>query len=206
MCKTQVCVCVCMHAYSFFLLLLSHPLLIMWMKWYLGLKIFNSYICWQLMVFYMMSQLKYWVFYLLKLSRLLVGVKKHRRNCYIDFRVFYIDTLYPVHGSAWNSSKEQKMFSDFEISLEWVSDFAGQMNCCYFCDCAEGISSTQAIQQQLLFASSNKSIKSISLSLCLAVVFLTFRDEVLVKLIEASFTFVFLKRQVFCLVSLWWSL
>lgn len=55
---------------------------------------------------------------------------------------FYIDTLYPVHGSVWSSSKEQKMFSDFKISLEWVSDFVGQMNCCYFCDCAEGISST----------------------------------------------------------------
>ena len=72
-----------------------------------------------------------------------MGVKKHRRNGCIDFRFFfYIDTLNPVHGSVWSASKEQMMFSDVEISLEGVSDFAGQMNCCYFCDCAEGISST----------------------------------------------------------------
>jgi len=43
-------------------------------------------------------------------------------------------------------------------------------------------------------------MKSISLSLCLVAVFLTFRDEVLVELTEASFTSVFLKQQLFSLV------
>lgn len=44
-----------------------------------------------------------------------------------------------MNGGIWSSFNEQE--KHFQISLEWVSDFASQMNGC-FCDCAEGISST----------------------------------------------------------------
>lgn len=156
----------CFTKHSFFLMLTVHPLLIVWMKCYLVINICNSYISWWLTAYFIWRVSQNIGILFTEVVWTLGGSKEAQKKLLYRFQLFfYIGTLYPVRSSVWSSSKEQKMFSDFEISLEWVSDFAGQMNCCYFCDSARGISSTQAIQQQLLFASSNKSLKSISLSL-----------------------------------------
>lgn len=78
--------------------------------------------------------------------------------------------------------------------LEWVSDFAGQMNCCYFCDCRENFLHLGYLGVVTICFIKQVYKKHPPLPNPLVAVVLTFRNEVLVKLVEASFTFVFLKQ------------